>query len=69
MKELATFVGGSGESIAVIYEADDRSYWKVNYVQTDTPNALSMVFMSESEATDFASMITNKGNKPTFLSE
>jgi hypothetical protein len=69
MKELATFVGGSGESIAVIYEADDRSYWKVNYGQTDTPNALSRVFMTESEATDFASMITNKGNKPTFLSE
>jgi len=70
MKELATFVGGSGESIAVIYEADDGSYWKVNYGQTAAQtNALSKVFLSESEATNFASLITNQGNKPMFLSE
>lgn len=70
MKELATFIGGSGESIAVVYEAEDQSYWKVNYGQSSTQtNALSKVFMTESEATNFASLITNQGNKPTFLSE
>jgi len=69
MKELTTFVGSGGKSMAIIYEADDQSYWKVNYGESTAPHSLSRIFMTESEATDFASMITNGGNKPTFLSE
>jgi len=69
MKELTTFVGSGGKSMAIIYEADDQSYWKVNYGESSAPHSLSRIFMTESEATEFASMITNNGNKPTFLSE
>jgi hypothetical protein len=69
MKDIATFVGGAGKIMAVIYEADDKSYWKVNYGTSDLPASFSKVFMTEEEATAFASEYTSKGSKPTFLSE
>jgi hypothetical protein len=67
MKDLATFVGEGGKIMAVIYEGD--GFWKVNYGTADNPSSYSKVFMTESEATTFASEYTNKGLKPTFLSE
>jgi hypothetical protein len=67
MKDLATFVGEGGKIMAVIYEGD--GFWKVNYGTSDNPSSFSKVFMTESEATAFAAEYTNKGLKPTFLSE
>jgi hypothetical protein len=67
MKDLATFVGEGGKIMAVIYEGE--GFWKVNYGTSDNPASFSKVFMTESEATDFAAEYTNKGLKPTFLSE
>jgi ribosomal protein L25 (general stress protein Ctc) len=69
MKDLATFVGAGGKIMAVVYEAEDKSYWKVNYGTSDTPASFSKMFMTESEATEFAIQYTDKGNKPTLLSE
>ena len=42
---------------------------KVNYGTAENPASFSKVFMTENEATDFAVEYTNKGNKPTLLSE
>jgi hypothetical protein len=66
MKDLATFVGEGGKIVAVIYEGE--GFWKVNYGEANS-TTLSKVFMTESEATQFAAEYTNKGNKPTLLSE
>lgn len=67
MKDLATFVGEGGKVMAVIYEGE--GFFKVNYGTADSPASFSKVFMTESEATQFAAEYTNKGSKPTFLSE
>ena len=69
MKDIATFVGEAGKIMAVIYEAEDKSYWKVNYGTSDNSSSFSKVFMTEDAATNFASEYTNKGLKPTLLSE
>jgi len=53
--------------MAVIYEGD--GFWKVNYGTADAPASFSKVFMTESEATEFAANYTDKGLKPTLLSE
>jgi hypothetical protein len=67
MKDLATFIGGGGKTKAIIYEGD--GFWKVNYGPVGEPTTFSKVFMSESAATEFAVEYTDKGNKPTLLSE
>jgi hypothetical protein len=67
MKDIATFIGESGKIMAVIYEGD--GYWKVNYGTADSPASYSKVFMTEEQATSFAEEYTNKGSKPTLLSE
>jgi hypothetical protein len=67
MKDIATFVGEAGKIMAVIYEGE--GFWKVNYGTADAPASFSKVFMTESEATDFASDYTSKNSKPTFLNE
>ena len=67
MKDLATFVGEGGKIMAVIYEGE--GFFKVNYGTSDAPASFSKVFMTESEATQFASDYTNKNSIPTFLSE
>jgi hypothetical protein len=67
MKDLATFIGGGGKVMAVIYEGE--GFFKVNYGTSDNPSSFSKMFMTESEATDFANEYTNKGAKPTLLSE
>ena len=67
MKDIATFIGEAGKIMAVIYEGD--GFWKVNYGTSENPASFSKVFMTESEATSFASDYTSKGNKPTLLSE
>ena len=67
MKDIATFVGEAGKVMAVIYEGD--GFWKVNYGTSDNTSSFSKVFMTEDEATNFASEYTNKGLKPTLLSE
>ena len=67
MKDIATFIGEAGKIMAVIYEGD--GFWKVNYGTSENPASFSKVFMTESEATSFATEYTNKGNKPTLLSE
>jgi hypothetical protein len=67
MKDIATFVGEAGKIMAVIYEGE--GFWKVNYGTSDAPSSFSKVFMTESEATDFASDYTSKNSKPTFLNE
>jgi len=69
MKDIATFIGGSGKLMAVIYEADDKSFYKVNYGTEESPFSASKVFMSESEATNFATQFTDKGNKVILLEE
>lgn len=69
MKDIATFVGGAGQLIAVIYEAEDKSFYKVNCGTPQSPHSFSKVFMSESEAEQFANEFTNKGNKPVLLEE
>ena len=69
MKDIATFVGGAGQLMAVIYEADDKSFYKVNYGTPQNPYSFSKVFMTESEAEQFANEFTNKGNKPVLLEE
>jgi len=67
MKDIATFVGEAGKVMAVIYEGD--GFWKVNYGTSDNTSTFSKVFMTEEQATAFASDYTNKDSKPTFLSE
>ena len=67
MKDIATFVGEAGKVMAVIYKGD--GFWKVNYGTADAPASFSKVFMTESEATEFAANYTDKGLKPTLLSE
>lgn len=67
MKDIATFVGEAGKIMAVIYEGE--GFWKVNYGTSDAPASFSKVFMTESEATDFANEYTSKNSKPTFLNE
>jgi hypothetical protein len=67
MKDIATFVGEAGKIMAVIYEGE--GFWKVNYGTSDAPSSFSKVFMTESEATNFASDYTSKNSKPTFLNE
>jgi hypothetical protein len=67
MKDIATFVGEAGKIMAVIYEGE--GFWKVNYGTSEAPASFSKVFMTESEATEFASDYTSKNSKPTFLSE
>ena len=69
MKDIATFVGGAGQVMAVIYEAEDKSYYKVNYGTARYPYSFSKVFMSESEAEQFATEYTDRGNKPVLLEE
>ena len=69
MKDIATFVGGSGKFMAIICEAEDKSYYKVNYGSAQQPYSFSKVFMDELEATNFATEYTNRGNKPTLLTE
>jgi hypothetical protein len=67
MKDLATFVGQGGKIMAVIYEG--AGFYKVNYGTADNPASYSKIFVTESEATEFANEYTNKGLKPTFLSD
>jgi hypothetical protein len=71
MKELATFIGESGNMVATIFEGDDGGvrFYQVNYGCPDNSQSFFKVFMTEDMATDFANQITNRGNKPTFLSE
>ena len=70
MKDIATFVGESGKSVAIIYEGDDGGvrFYQVNYGTPDSQKAFK-VFMTEEDATNFASKYTDTGNKPTLLSE
>jgi hypothetical protein len=67
MRDIATFVGEAGKIMAVIYEGD--GFWKVNYGTAENPASFSKVFMTEAEATAFAAGYTDKGSKPTLLSE
>jgi hypothetical protein len=67
MKDIATFVGDSGKTMAVIYRGD--GFYKVNYGTSDDPSAYSKMFMNESDASAFAAEYTNKGSKPRLLSE
>ena len=69
MKDIATFIGGSGQLMAIIYESEDKSYYKVNYGTPQQPYSFSKVFMNESEATNFATEYTDRGNKPVLLEE
>ena len=70
MKDIATFIGESGGVMAVVYEADDKSYWKVNYGPVIAEaTTFHKIFLSETDATNFAINYTDKGLKPTFLSE
>jgi hypothetical protein len=63
MKELATFFGKGGETVAFLFEGDN--FWKVNYGEIKvTPNlpgnALSTkTFATEQEATEFISGFIN----------
>jgi hypothetical protein len=70
MKDIATFVGSSGKSVAVIYEGDDGGvkFYHVNYGAPDSIKGFK-VFMTEEDATNFASKYTDTGSKPTLLSE
>jgi len=70
MKDIATFVGDAGKSVAIIYEGNDGgvTFYQVNYGLSDSPKSFK-VFMTEAEATQFATKYTDAGNKPTFLSE
>ena len=71
MKDIATFVGNSGKSVAIIYEIVNdggTTFYQVNYSDSGTQKSFK-VFMTENEATEFATKYTDAGNKPTFLSE
>lgn len=73
MRDVATFVGNAGETVAIIYEFEPSAvaegYWKVNYGNPTQKQLMSKIFMTEDEATKFASEFTNKNNTPVFLSE
>lgn len=71
MKELATFIGESGNMMATIFEGGDGGviFYKVNYGSPDNSQSFFKVFMTEDAATNFANQITNKDNKPTLLNE
>ena len=70
MKDIATFIGDSGKSVAIIYEGNDGGvkFYQVNYGVPESIKAFK-VFMTEEEATKFASIYTDTGSKPTLLSE
>ena len=69
MKDLTTIMGANGKITATVMEAEDKSYYMVNYGSQDYPSSFNKVFMTEEEATKFASDYIDRGNKPTFLSE
>ena len=73
MRDIATFVGNSGESVAIIYEFKgspvSEGYWKVNYGNPSSKQLMSKIFMTENEATNFAAEWTNQKSNPTLLNE
>jgi hypothetical protein len=74
MKEIATYMGGSGNYVATIYEVDNggATCYTVSCARRDlkiNPSSFSKVFMTEEDASNFASEFISSGNKPTFLTE
>lgn len=74
MKEITTFVGNSGKSVAVLYEmGDDGSdkFYQVNYTKVNEFGAEKSfkVFVEESEASKFALEYISDKSKLEFLSE
>ena len=63
MKELATFFGKGGETVAFLFEGDN--FWKVNYGKAKViPNLPGIplstkTFATEQEATEFISGVIN----------
>ena len=74
MKEIATFLGGSGKYMATLYEVDDGGVtcYTVSCAQKNSKlnaEGFSKVFMTEQEAETFALNFISKDSKPEFLSE
>jgi hypothetical protein len=70
MKDIATFVGGSGKVVAVIYETDG-GFFQVNLSEDvgGVKQGASKFFKTEEEATQYASDFTSRGNESRLLSE
>ena len=79
MKEITTFVGNSGKSVAVLYEMGDdgracgvcNKFYQVNYTKVNEFGAEKSfkVFVEESEASKFALEYISDKSKLEFLSE
>lgn len=70
MKDIATFVGGSGKIVAVIYETDSGLF-QVNLSEEvgGVKHGGSKFFKTEEDATRYASDFTSRGNEARLLSE
>lgn len=70
MKDIATFVGDSGKTVAVIYEQDGGMF-QVN-LSEDTgggKHVFSRIFKTEDDAVTYAEGFVFGNNQARFLSE
>jgi hypothetical protein len=67
MKEIGTFIAQDGHLKLTVTDCD--GYYKVVGGTMDTPFFVSKMFMTEAEATSFASEYVNTGNEPKLLNE
>ena len=68
MKDIATFVAESGQKVAIIFESEDKSMYRVDYGQNNSAKAMKF-FKSEHDATAFAEQYAFGGQGPTLLNE
>jgi len=71
MNEILTLVAESGARHATVYEAPDKSYYKVDYTRNvaNQPFTLYKVFTNKDMAEKFAEESVFEGTKPTLLTE
>jgi hypothetical protein len=71
MKEIATFLGGAGKHMAVVYEIDNMGSvcYNVSCASKGSSATINKFFMTEEEANNFATEYISRDNQPTFLAE
>jgi hypothetical protein len=70
MKEIATFIGGSGKFVAAIYQQEGGMF-QVNLSEDSSgvKSTSSKIFRTEEDATTYAEVFTSKGNQSRLLNE
>ena len=68
MRDIATFMAESGQKVAVIFESEDKSIYRVDYGPNNSAKAMKF-FRNEHDATHFAEQYAFGGQGPTLLNE